>query len=243
MTTHSTEKKNPGVVPEVERLAALGEVSAMIAHEIRNPLGSIRLNLNYLSIQNRIPQAYQKQLKNIESGVVRIQRIAEGILNYIRPNGIDLRREDIHKVIDSSLHEIRYRCLRSGIEIKIKYGATRSHLVLDINQMIQVLVNLLLNAMEAMSTGGVITINTLSDETEVEVSIEDEGKGIAKEYLQRIFDPFFSTRTEGIGLGLAIASRILLQHKGRISVESKVGVGTKFMIRLPLELSGDRVNG
>ncbi len=147
------------------------------------------------------------------------------------------------KVIDSSLHEVRYACLRSGIEIKKKYGATRSHLGLDINQMIQVLVNLLLNAIDAMSTGGVITINTLSDETEVEVRIEDEGKGIAKEHLQRIFDPFFSTRTQGIGLGLAIASRILLQHKGRISVQSKVGVGTKFIIRLPLELSGDQVNG
>ncbi len=116
-------------------------------------------------------------------------------------------------------------------------------MVLDSNQMIQALVNLLANAMAAMSTGGVVTISTLSDETEVEVRIEDEGKGIAKEHLQRIFDPFFSTRTEGIGLGLAIASRILLQHKGRISVQSKVGVGTKFIIRLPLELSGDRVNG
>lgn len=243
MTTDSAEKKDPGVDPKVERLAALGEVSAMIAHEIRNPLGSIRLNLNYLCMQNRIPHAYQKQLKNIELGVGRIQSITEGILNYIRPIEIDLRCENIHKVIDSSLHEVRYACLRSGIEIKKKYGAARSHLILDINQMMQVFVNLLLNAIDAMSTGGVITINTLSDETEVEVRIEDEGKGIAKEHLQRIFDPFFSTRTQGIGLGLAIASRILLQHKGRISVQSKVGVGTKFMIRLPLELSGDRVNG
>lgn len=231
-----TESKNLRIAAQrMERLAALGELSAMIAHEIRNSLGSISLNFRNLSDRLEIPDAHQRSFNNIDIGIHRIEDIINGILNFARPIQPTLRKVDIRKVIDSSVHTVEKEMESSGIQMKRSYDATIPEVVIDPVQINQVLVNLYLNAKQAMRSGGTLTIAAATRSDFVEVSVQDTGVGIRRENLDKIFNPFFTTRKEGIGLGLAIVSRILEQHKSQIFVESEPGSGTKFIIRFPMK--------
>jgi len=231
-----TESKNLRIAAQrMERLAALGELSAMIAHEIRNSLGSISLNFRNLSDHLKVPDAHQRTFNNIDLGIQRIEEIINGILNFARPVQPALRKVDIRKVIDSSVHTVEKEMESSGIQLKRSYDASLPEVVIDPAQINQVLVNLYLNAKQAMRSGGTLSINATGRSDFVEVSVQDTGVGISQENLDKIFNPFFTTRKEGIGLGLAIVSRILEQHKSQIFVESDPGSGTKFIIRFPIK--------
>lgn len=231
-----TESKNLRIAAQrMERLAALGELSAMIAHEIRNSLGSISLNFRNLSDHLKVPDAHQRTFSNIDLGIQRIEEIINGILNFARPVQPTLRTVDIRKVIDSSVHTVEKEMESTGIQLKRSYDASLPEVLIDPAQINQVLVNLYLNAKQAMRSGGTLTINAASRADFVEVSVQDTGAGISQENLDKIFNPFFTTRKEGIGLGLAIVSRILEQHKSQIFVESEPGTGTKFIIRFPIK--------
>ena len=232
-----TESKNLRIAAQrMERLAALGELSAMIAHEIRNSLGSISLNFRNLSDHLKVPDPHQRTFINIDLGIRRIEEIINGILNFARPVQPTLRKVDIRKVIDSSVHTVEKEMESNGIQLKRSYDAALLEVVIDPVQINQVLVNLYLNAKQAMRSGGTLTISATARSDFVEVSIQDTGVGIRPENLDKIFNPFFTTRKEGIGLGLAIVSRILEQHKSQIFVESEPGNGTKFIIRFPMKL-------
>jgi signal transduction histidine kinase len=123
---------------------------------------------------------------------------------------------------------------QAGVTVKKNYAAVQPEAMIDANQIVQVCVNLFLNARAAMGSGGQLTISTISRENSLQVQIEDTGEGISPENLKKIYDPFFTTRTNGSGLGLAVVLRILEQHHAPICVESKIGAGTKFTIKLPL---------
>jgi signal transduction histidine kinase len=207
----------------------------MIAHEIRNSLGSISLNFRNLSDRLKVPEVHQRTFSNIDLGIQRIEEIINGILNFARPVQPTLRKVDIRKVIDSSVHTVEKEMESSGIKLKRSYDASLPEVVIDPVQINQVLVNLYLNAKQAMKSGGTLTINVTGRSEFVEVSVQDNGAGIRPENLDKIFNPFFTTRKEGIGLGLAIVSRILEQHKSQIFVESEPGIGTKFIIRFPMK--------
>jgi PAS domain S-box-containing protein len=231
-----TESKNLRIAAQrMERLAALGELSAMIAHEIRNSLGSISLNFRNLSDHLKVPDPHQRTFNNIDLGIQRIQEIINGILNFARPLQPTLRKVDIRKVIDSSVHTIEKEMESSGIQLMRRYDASLPEVVIDPVQINQVLINLYLNAKQAMRSGGTLTISAIVRSDFVEISVQDTGIGICPENLDKIFNPFFTTRSEGIGLGLAIVSRILEQHKSQIFVESEPGSGTKFIIRFPIK--------
>jgi PAS domain S-box-containing protein len=231
-----SESKNLRIAAQrMERLAALGELSAMIAHEIRNSLGSISLNFRNLSDHLRVPDAHQRTFNNIDLGINRIEEIINGILNFARPVQPTLRKVDIRKVIDSSVHTVEKEMESSGIQLKRSYDATIPEVVIDPVQINQVLVNLYLNAKQAMRSGGALTIAATTRSDFVELTVQDTGIGISQENLDKIFNPFFTTRKEGIGLGLAIVSRILEQHKSQIFVESEPGTGTKFILRFPIK--------
>ena len=217
-----------------ERLAALGQLSATIAHEIRNPLGSISLNVQYLSGRLEIPDPHKKTLQSIKQGIIRIQNIINGILDFSRPTPPAMKKTNLHKVLDSSLHSTRHELEQAGIVISKNYQATSSEAWLDANLMGQVFVNLYLNAKEAMTPGGKLLIQTSSGDEAIKVQIADTGRGILPEHLKKIYDPFFTTKPDGSGLGLAVVARILEQHHGQIFVESQVNTGTKFTIVLPV---------
>jgi signal transduction histidine kinase len=154
-------------------------------------------------------------------------------LDFARPAPLALKMANLHKVLDSSLLSTRHELEQAGIRIEKEYQAASPVLMLDVNLMVQVFINLFLNAKEAMVSGGQLTIRTSSRENALEVQIEDTGMGIARENFDKIYNPFFTTKTDGIGLGLAVVFRILEQHQAQIQVESQVGKGTKFTIVLP----------
>jgi signal transduction histidine kinase len=188
-----------------------------------------------LSDHLKVPDPHQRTFSNIDLGIRRIEEIINGILNFARPVQPTLRKVDIRKVIDSSVHTVEKEMESNGIQLKRSYDAALLEVVIDPVQINQVLVNLYLNAKQAMRSGGTLTIGATARSDFVEVSIQDTGVGIHPENLDKIFNPFFTTRKEGIGLGLAIVSRILEQHKSQIFVESEPGSGTKFIIRFPMK--------
>lgn len=130
----------------------------------------------------------------------------------------------------STQHELE----KAGIRLRTNYQATVAHAWIDANLLGQVFVNLILNAKDAMESGGELTIRTTSRNDVIEIQIADTGKGIPPENLEKIFDPFFTTKTEGIGLGLAFVARIVEQHRAQINVKSQIGKGTQFTILLPI---------
>ncbi len=230
-----TETKNLRQRAErMERMAALGQLSTTIAHEIRNPLGSISLNFQYLTGRLEIPDPHKKTFRSIEQGIARIQTIINGILDFARPVPLALKKTNLHKVLDSSLNSAKHELEQAGIRLEKSYQAAHRHVLIDANLMGQVFVNLFLNAKDAMAPGGQLRIHTASNEKSIAVQIADTGKGIPPEHLEKIYDPFFTTKTDGTGLGLAVVARILEQHQAQIAAESKLGCGTKFIITLPL---------
>lgn len=231
-----TEKRNMRQAAErVERLAAVGEFSAILAHEIRNSLGAIILNLKTLSERLEIPEAYRKTFDNIEVGTQRIQDIIKGILDFARPAPPSLRKVSLHRVLDNSIHAVEGELEHAGIQLTRDYEANDPVVLVDPGQIGQVFVNLLLNAKHAMQPGGKITISTRRIESGIEMKVTDTGKGIAPQDIDRIFDPFFTTTPAGAGLGLAFVARILEQHNASIFVESKVAAGTTFTIQFTEE--------
>jgi PAS domain S-box-containing protein len=221
---------------KMERLAALGQFSTTIAHEIRNPLGALSLNFEFLSSRMEIPAAHQKKFQHFGQGITRIRKIIDGILDYARPMELALKPTNIHHVLDSGLHSVMPDLQEAGIVIEKNYEVTHPEVLIDPNQMVKVFANLFSNAKEAMNPGGRLMIQTLARNQTLEVQIKDNGKGIAPENLENIFHPFFTTKGEGVGLGLAVVSRILEEHRVPISVESKAGGGTKFTVKFPQTL-------
>jgi PAS domain S-box-containing protein len=217
---------------KMERLAALGEISATIAHEIRNPLASICLNLQYLSTHLQIPQTSRRIFEKIQQGVTIIQNIVSGILDFARLAPPSFKTTNINKVLENSLTYVKQDLEQAGVHVRKDFSAVQPNVLIDPNQMVQVFVNLLSNAKDAMEGGGQLTIQTSSDDRNVEIRIEDTGKGIAQHNLSKIFNPFFTTKANGIGLGLAIVLRILEQHHAEIQVESEAGAGTRCIVKL-----------
>jgi signal transduction histidine kinase len=218
-----------------EKLSALGRMSAGIAHEINNPLSSILLYSS--NLRKKVPEdsPMREPLEIIVHETIRCRSIIQDLLEFSRekePNRIQAQtRHIIEKVL--SLLENEFRLSRISVEKDLS-DAIPENLV-DVSQLQQVLVNLMLNAVEAMEGGGVITIRTRLDpahQFEI-IEISDTGPGIAPDDLPKIFEPFFSTKPKGSGLGLAVSHGIIRNHQGTIQVDSEPGKGTRFTIKIP----------
>jgi PAS domain S-box-containing protein len=172
-----------------ERLAALGQFAATLAHELRNLVGSIILNFDNLAEQLKNSERFKRPFNNIEQGIARIQNLISGVLDFARPAPPALEKANLHKVLDRSLQAVKQELEHAGIAIQKNYTAIPPYVWLDTNQMMQVFVNLFLNAKDAMYAGGNLTINTTCCENGIEVHIADSGKGISAENLEKIFDP------------------------------------------------------
>ena len=148
---------------------------------------------------------------------------------------------DINKMIEDGLYFIKSRCKKSGIEIKLSLSSDLPEITADQSQIYQVLVNLVVNAVQAMPDGGLLTIKTLFDDSDISMFIEDTGIGMSKDTVEKIFLPFFTTKeiNEGTGIGLSVVHGIITSHGGRINVESKSGKGTRFEILLPIKSRGE----
>jgi Amt family ammonium transporter len=227
---------------QAEKLAALGKLSAGIAHEIRNPLTSIKILIHSLADPDASDAAREKDLKVIEAEIERVNKIIRQFLDFARPRPPSLEPADARGLIAETLDLAGYEIESQGVELEREDENDLPPVAMDREQMKQVLLNLILNALQAMPRGGKLTIQTaLRDFARegaagraVEIRVKDTGGGIPAEIQNRIFEPFFSTKEEGIGLGLSVAQRIVEEHGGRIRVESLEGQGTAFSVLLPL---------
>lgn len=221
-----------------EKLATLGQLSAGIAHEIRNPLTSIKILIHSLVDEEATPTSREKDLAVIESEIERVNKIIRQFLDFARPRPPTLQKIDLLKLLEETLHLVVYELETQGIILEKKYKDDNPYVAVDGEQMKQVFLNIILNAIQAMPRGGKLTVTTFSEfippgSKELVVSFRDSGEGIPPGIREKIFEPFFSTKEEGIGLGLPIVQRIIEEHKGKIKVESYPGQGTTFYIYLP----------
>ena len=218
-----------------EKLAALGQLSAGIAHEIRNPLTSINILIHSLTENLPTEDSRLEDLKVIEEEILRINEIVDQFLRFAKPASPLFEKTNLIPIFEEILQLLRPQIERGRIAVKREFDPLPL-ITVDKEQIKQVILNLLMNAIQAMPAGGEISLGGRfsKDAYWVELTIQDSGIGIPQGDLEKLFDPFFSTKEGGIGLGLSIAHRIIDQHHGKIEVESTPGKGTRFTISLPV---------
>lgn len=219
-----------------ERLAGVGELAAGIAHEIRNPLGNITAAAQFCLDKYKIHQMARKHLKIILRNAENANKIVKDLLDFARPTEISFKLGHISEVISSACNLVKARCSRQRVRLTRRCSRQLPQVLLDEKQLEAAFLNFILNALEAMPNGGRLTITAYPDSqnNEVEVRFSDTGEGISEEKLNEIFTPFFTTKEEGVGLGLCLAHQVISYHKGKINIKSKVGQGTEVKVMLPI---------
>lgn len=222
-----------------DRLAAMGELTAGVAHEVRNPLGIIRASVQLVEDSNGDQSRVRDATRIIKQEIDRLDRVIKALLDFGRPSAPTLRQTNVEDVVDDVVLFTRQFAVQAHVDIDTEFAAADPLVLADADQLKQVLVNLVSNAVQAMEdTGGNIVVRVWDDDSFVFVSVADDGPGIDAEALEKVFDPFYSTRGGGTGLGLTIVHRIIDQHGGRVEVQSEPGVGTTFTIALPATSRG-----
>lgn len=226
-------RRNQEQIVKSEKMAALGTTTAGIAHELRNPLTYISTVAQALRIKWDDPSFRESILQMLPAEAERMRLIVEGVLDFSRTRELTIQPVEISEVIKKTLALLAYDIKKSKVYVKEDYLHT-AKVFGDPNRLIQVFMNIMGNAIQAMGEkGGDLIIISQEGEGEVRISITDTGPGIPKENLQKIFDPFFSTKESGTGLGLAITKKIIDEHKGMLYVDSRPGEGTTFTVCLP----------
>ena len=219
-----------------DRLASLGSLTAGLAHEIRNPLSTIKTFLDLFPQRYREKEFRGDFLKLTSSELDRITTLVSDLLDFARPTKPNVKKRDVNEVLEEVIHLVTVEAVKQDITIDTNLQEI-PQATLDEDQMKQVFLNLFLNSIEAISNHGKISVTSRSIQKEgveyVQVEIVDTGKGIPKKILDSIFDPFVTTKKQGIGLGLSISHQIVQEHHGTITVESRAKKGTTFFVNIP----------
>jgi signal transduction histidine kinase len=217
-----------------EKLALVGQLAAGAAHEIRNPLAVIYGFIQLLQKRLSPEEGNQYYLPLILQEIERVNQIVTELLMLSKPSRPNYREMELKEVVGSILPLMKAEATLHGIEI-VDRCETGTRLHVDVEQLKQILLNLMKNSIEAMKQGGVLTVESRQDNKMVHITIRDTGEGIPPEYLNRIFEPFFSLKEEGTGLGLSISRRMVENHGGDLRIHSKPGQGTEIVISLPIQ--------
>ena len=240
-----TALENMSLMAEVEeekrrldRLASLGEMAANVAHEVRNPLASIKASMLMLRddlTHYHIPDSdeTQESVTVVLAEVERLDAIVRDLLLFARPRQLHRITYDIAELCDRVLDLLKNMCLEANVVVRRTYEDV-SPLWIDVGQIEQVLINLCMNAIQAMPDGGVLTVACSKNNDGIDIAISDTGMGIPPQQAERIFQPFFTTKAHGIGLGLAISKRLVEDHGGSIRVAEDTGNGAAIIVYLPL---------
>jgi len=218
-----------------EHMATLGEMATGLAHEIRNPLAGIAGVIEIIGRDLPDSSPARAVVKDVRQEIARINRIVTDLLQTARPHPPKVRKSDLNTTVEHAVMLGRQQGLSKGVEISLHKDPSLPEVEHDSDQIHQVMLNLLLNALQAIDSNGkiAVTVELKGDNAVIEVA--DNGRGIAPELLPNIFRPFFTTKGDGTGLGLSLARRIIEDHQGRIDVTSAVGKGTTFSVVLPLQ--------
>jgi len=220
-----------------ERLSLVGQMVASIAHEIKNPLGSIKGAVQILK-DGTTPEPDRTEFTSIiEKEVNRLDGVVQDYLSFSKPSPLKMNEINISDIITEVIKQMKYQCDQTRVKVSFDSGAMPV-ISGDRNRLHQLFLNMFLNSLQAMPDGGEIRINCDVRQKEnggyLDVKFSDSGRGITSENIERIFEPFFSTKTQGTGLGLATAKVIVAEHNGSIRVESTIGKGTSFQLQFPL---------
>ncbi len=224
-----------------DRLAAAGSLAAGVAHEIRNPLSAIDLNLRLLKSEVAPALAGRQDVEEyfeiLFVEIARLNRITDSFLQLSKPDNLKKTKMQIHEPILSVVRLLEPEARAKGVRFRMALSSEGSEILGDASKLEQVWLNILINAMQAMPDGGEVRIaeslHVQENQSWIAVAVEDSGVGIPPEYVDQLFDPYFTTRSDGTGLGLAIADRIVADHGGTITVESTPGQGTRMTVRIP----------
>ncbi len=229
-----------------ERMATIGRMSALVAHEIRNPLSSIGLNAEMLQDEmgEHLPEECRGEvnqlLGSISREVERLAEVTEEYLKFARLPKPQLVPERLNELVEGLLRFVEEEYRQAKIEIQVKLDPAIDSVRADEGQLRQAFLNLLRNALEAMPQGGVLSITTEALGERARISVSDTGCGMEKDVLERVFDPFFSTKDSGTGLGLSLTQHIIHEHGGSIFCQSLPQKGSTFVVELPLESQSRR---
>jgi signal transduction histidine kinase len=226
---------------EATKLESIGRLAAGVAHEVKNPLMTLTMVADYLAqvVPADEPDA-APMLQDMRDAIQRANRVISELLEFSRPGELTLRPEDFHAIADRALSLVKLEVARRHIDVVRQFGAVLPALPMDKNKMEQVLVNIFMNAIQAMPQGGTLTIRTSAaaaepgDPPAVTVEIDDTGPGIPDAYLTKVFEPFFTTKTagQGTGLGLCVARQIIQLHGGTIELGNRTEGGARVTIVL-----------
>ncbi len=219
-----------------ERLAALGQLTAGLAHELRNPLGTIKASAEMLSQQtvSNNPQLMKEMAFYIESEVDRMNGLVTSFLNFARPLEIHPAVSDLNELVSDMFRRLDPIAAAGSVQLVSSVAPDATSFVFDASLLSIALSNLVQNAIQASRAGSAVTVKAQRTGDEIEISVQDEGEGISPQNLENIFNPFFTTKANGVGLGLAIVSKIVDEHHGKIATVSTLGQGTTFRICLPV---------
>lgn len=233
------------------QLAELTAVTGGLAHEIRNPLSTLRVNLQLLGEDWReiasgkveasadVASVARRSVQRIDTLVKEVDRLAQLMDNFVRFVGrheLSIVPTDLNSVVGDLADLFEAEAGRTGVRLEFVPAAAALLAPVDINLLKQALLNLLINAMQSMPQGGSLTLRCAAEHDEAIIEVRDTGAGIPPDALPRVFEPYFSTRKGGTGLGLPVARRIINRHGGRLTVETEVGRGTCFRVALPAAL-------
>ena len=226
---------------QAERLATAGKMSASFAHEIRNPLSSMRMLAQMLMQKPEMSpemstKKHQQSLRYILEEIERIDTIVKGLMDFARPTVLNRTQQPIAPVLQSVLDLMETNLAHHQIQLVLDMSPVTPEIQFDSDKLKQAFMNVVLNAIEAMPHGGALKVSTFTEDDRVCIAVIDAGIGIAAEDLAHIFEPFFTRKTKGTGLGLANVKRILEEHGGSVEIESTPGEGTTVAMWLPMEV-------
>ncbi|MEW6267332.1 MAG: ATP-binding protein [Thermodesulfobacteriota bacterium] len=232
-------KRNIQEMVKSEKLVTVGKMAAGLAHEVKNPLEAIKGSAEYLGKKYADDKTIGKFTAIIKEEIDEVVEFLDEYLQYAKPSKPSFSLKDVNVILEETLYLLDKLVARKQIGVNRRMDPDLPLVLADSLQMKQVFLNIILNAIESMSSGGTLSIQTFRQKPEdrsdqVVIAISDTGKGIPPEYLGRIFDPFYTSKEKGSGLGLSISQGIIESHRGRISVESEPGKGSVFRIALPV---------
>ncbi len=227
-----------GRLKEAEHMSKIGALASGIAHEVRNPLNLINLSIDHLRATHMPVEADKREsflstVASIKSEIERLDGMVGSFLNFGKPLHLNLQSSGLAPILAETTHLLSDRCAEQKISVELKVGEDLPDVLVDRRQIKTCFLNLFLNAIQSMSQGGSLYVESFADGKGVTVRIEDTGCGIPPENMTKIFEPYFTTKDLGIGLGLALTKRIIEEHRGVLSVESVVNRGTTVTVNLP----------
>ncbi len=221
-----------------DRLATIGQLAAGVAHELNEPLGNILGFAQLVSKSSELSPQLLTDVEKIINASLHAREVVKKLIIFARQMPTKKSELNLNRVVEEGLYFFESRCAKEGIELVRRFSTGLPEITADPTQLHQVLVNLVVNAIQAMPDGGKLTIETLSKDGYISLIVEDTGIGMSDEILKQIFDPFFTTKEvgEGTGLGLSVVHGIVSSHGGVIKVESTVGKGSRFEVQLPVKV-------